>query len=268
MIIPLHEEDFDLLMNRGFYYGTKEYEQYIEYNNIRGNMQRIAEICGANEKLVRELESRAVAPVAEKHNELLERFNQEQAEEEKIRAMFADVGQVGKVVGNGQYINGKFVTDEELEEIMKENAQRETEEEEYQEQLKKQLELEKADGETSEQEIQKSVMEDVALNFSGAKWNETDYKLAEEAKLQSKFLNKLSKILKDTGQLVFKDEKNRKWILKSNTLKMVCDSENNLSALVIEKGGQISKVYEYNNDLRANKEMLMDFVLHLDKSSK
>ena len=122
MIIPLHEEDFDLLMNRGFYYGTKEYDQYIEYNNIRGNMQRIAEICGANEKLAHELQCKSVAPVAEKHNELLEKFSKEQTEEEKIRAMFADVGQVGKVVGNGHYINGEFVIDKELEEVSKKNA--------------------------------------------------------------------------------------------------------------------------------------------------
>ena len=113
MIIPLHEEDFDLLMNRGFYYGTKEYDQYIEYNNIRGNMQRIAEICGANEKLAHELQCKSVAPVAEKHNELLEKFSKEQTEEEKIRAMFADVGKVGKVVGEGQYVNGVFRTNEE-----------------------------------------------------------------------------------------------------------------------------------------------------------
>ena len=250
MIIPLHEEDFDLLMNRGFYYGTKEYEQYIEYNNIRGNMQRIAEICGANEKLAHELQNKSVAPVAEKHNELLERFNKEQTEEEKIREMFADVGQVGKVVGNGQYINGKFVTNEELDEIMKENAKREAEDED------------------SKQAIQKSVMEDVELNFSGAKWNESDYKLAEDARLQSEFLSKLSKILKDTGQLVLRDEKNRQWILKSNTLKMVCDSEDNLSALVVEKGGQISEVYEYNNEFKKDKEMLLDFVLKLGKNSK
>ena len=109
MIIPLHEEDFDLLMNRGFYYGTKEYDQYIEYQNIRGNMHRIAEMCSANEKLAHELENKAVEPVVKKHGELLERFNAETSDEDKIRAMFADVGKVGKVVGDGNYIGGIFV---------------------------------------------------------------------------------------------------------------------------------------------------------------
>lgn len=109
MIIPLHEEDFDLLMNKGFYYGTKEYDQYIEYQNIRGNMHRIAEMCSANEKLAHELENKAVEPVVKKHGELLERFSGTTSDEEKIRAMFADVGKVGKVVGEGDYIDGIFV---------------------------------------------------------------------------------------------------------------------------------------------------------------
>lgn len=99
MIIPLHEEDFDLLMNKGFYYGTKEYEQYIAYQNIRGNMKRIAEMCGANERLAHELENKAVEPVKQKHKELLEKFDTDVSDEDKIRAMFSDVGTIGKVVG-------------------------------------------------------------------------------------------------------------------------------------------------------------------------
>ena len=115
MIIPLHEEDFDLLMNRGFYYGTREYDQYIAYQNIRGSMRKIAEMCSANEKLAHELESKTVKPVVEKHVELLEKFNTETPDEDKIRAMFSDVGTVGKVKvigGDGEFIDGVFIEKE------------------------------------------------------------------------------------------------------------------------------------------------------------
>ena len=92
-IIPLHEQDFDLLMNKGFYNGTREYQQYIEYRHLRGNMQKIAEKCGANEKLAKKIQGQTVAPVVEMHHKAVDKVeNDNQLSDDEIMAMFADYG--------------------------------------------------------------------------------------------------------------------------------------------------------------------------------
>lgn len=91
-IIPLHTEDFDLLLNRGFVEETGNYEEYIEHKNLVGNMQRIHSICGSNEQLARELEAKTVRTITDKHNEVKEKFDHETQDEDAIRAMFADYG--------------------------------------------------------------------------------------------------------------------------------------------------------------------------------
>lgn len=99
-LIPLHEEDFDLLMNKGFYEGTREYEQYIEYRNIRGNMQRIAELCGQNDELRRQLESKAVKLVTDKHSEIVAKVEQQIHSAEEIaeyEKMLGTVGSIGSI---------------------------------------------------------------------------------------------------------------------------------------------------------------------------
>lgn len=70
-IIPIHESDFDLLINKGFYEGTDKFQDYIEYKHIRGNMQRIVEACQTNETLARMIQAKTVQPVIDKHKEVL-----------------------------------------------------------------------------------------------------------------------------------------------------------------------------------------------------
>lgn len=91
-MIVLHEEDFDLLLNKGFIENTKDFEEYIQYTGIRGNMQRIAERCGANEQLAYKLQNKAVKPIADKHIEVLEKFSQLTEDEDTILQEFKDVG--------------------------------------------------------------------------------------------------------------------------------------------------------------------------------
>jgi hypothetical protein len=91
-IIPLHEKDFDLLMNKGFYNGTKEYDQYVTYNHIRGNMQKIAEACGSDDGLAKQIQINAVKPITDKHIEVKAKMEHEAPDEAAIRAMFADYG--------------------------------------------------------------------------------------------------------------------------------------------------------------------------------
>lgn len=91
-IIPLHAEDFDLLLNRGFIEETGNYEEYIAHKNLVGNMQRIHSLCGSNEQLARELEAKTVRTITDKHNEVKEKFDHETQDEDAIRAMFEDYG--------------------------------------------------------------------------------------------------------------------------------------------------------------------------------
>lgn len=94
-VMPVHDTDFDLLLNRGVYEGTREYSQYIENKNIIGNMQKIAEACGTNEKLRREIEAKTVAPVVQVHRLLLDKIASNQKTEGEIRSMFANNGSIG-----------------------------------------------------------------------------------------------------------------------------------------------------------------------------
>lgn len=96
IILPLHEQDFDMLLNKGFLENTKDFEEYIQYNNIRGNLQKIRVACGNNERLARELEAQTVRPVIMKHNELMSKVVSDVPDEEEIRQMFSDYGSIVK----------------------------------------------------------------------------------------------------------------------------------------------------------------------------
>lgn len=91
-IIPLHETDFDILLNKGFVENTDRFEEYLEYNHIRGNMQMIAERCKANEELARRLEAQTILPITQKFNEVMALFEEKEIDEEAILAEFADNG--------------------------------------------------------------------------------------------------------------------------------------------------------------------------------
>ena len=72
MIIPLHEEDFDILINRGFLENSKDFFDYIEYKHIMGNMQKIAITCQGREELCRKIENQTVKPIIDKHVKIIE----------------------------------------------------------------------------------------------------------------------------------------------------------------------------------------------------
>jgi hypothetical protein len=95
-IMPLREEDFDLMLNKGFMEGTNNFTEYEIYGNIRGNMQRLAERCGQNEKLLREMNDRVLLPVVEVYDKVEKQFSNgsemTEEEEDAIRAEFADYG--------------------------------------------------------------------------------------------------------------------------------------------------------------------------------
>lgn len=92
-MIVLHESDFDMLLNRGFLENSRDFTEYIAYNGIRGNMQRIAERCGGNQELTKRIQAKAVQPITDKHNEVVARYSADMMDDEAaIMAEFADVG--------------------------------------------------------------------------------------------------------------------------------------------------------------------------------
>lgn len=91
--LVLHEEDYDLGMNKGVFEGTREYEQYMMYRGLRGNMQRIAERCGDNYQLYNVVTRKALAPVVDKHDKMETRLqHHQQGTDEEILEYFKDVG--------------------------------------------------------------------------------------------------------------------------------------------------------------------------------
>lgn len=70
IILPLHEEDFDILVNQGVLDGTGAFQQFYEHCHIRGNMQRLHQRLNSYEDKLKELESNVVAPVVTVHNSI------------------------------------------------------------------------------------------------------------------------------------------------------------------------------------------------------
>lgn len=98
--LVLHEEDYDLGMNKGVFDGTREFEQYMMYRGMQANMRRIADRCGDNYELYNLETKKIVQPVTEKHEELKELMaHRQQATAEEIAEEFKDSGkQFGETV--------------------------------------------------------------------------------------------------------------------------------------------------------------------------
>ena len=91
--LVLHEEDYDLGMNKGVFDGTREFEQYMMYRGMQANMRRIANRCGDNYELYNLETKKIVQPVMEKHEELKEIMaHRQQATAEEIAEEFKDSG--------------------------------------------------------------------------------------------------------------------------------------------------------------------------------
>lgn len=91
--LVLHEEDYDLGMNKGVFDGTREFRQYMMYQGLRANMRRIADRCGNNKVLYNLQTKEVVKPVVEKHDELKEIMaHQQQGTNEEINEEFKDLG--------------------------------------------------------------------------------------------------------------------------------------------------------------------------------
>lgn len=95
-IMPLREEDFDIYLNKGFMYGSSDFLEYEKYEHIRGNMQRIAEVCRGNERLLQQLNGQVLQPVLRLYDRVQEQFAEvpemTEQDEAAILQQFADYG--------------------------------------------------------------------------------------------------------------------------------------------------------------------------------
>lgn len=95
IIIPIHENDFDILINKGFI-GEGSYTEYYEHQQIAANFKALHIRLQNREDLLRLLERKAMQPVIEAHNSVLDKehptneFNG--ITDDKILQNFADYG--------------------------------------------------------------------------------------------------------------------------------------------------------------------------------
>ena len=92
VILRIHPEDFDILINMGFLNDTREFKQYVEYNHIRGNFAYIANVCKGNIPLRNEIISRTMEPVLDQINALEEKVSKQKMDEDEIREITKDFG--------------------------------------------------------------------------------------------------------------------------------------------------------------------------------
>lgn len=74
LIIALHKNDLDVLINRGFM-GEGSYEEYMMYSSIIGNFGRVRALCGDNNEKALEVEGRLTEPIVEGYNMVVENIN-------------------------------------------------------------------------------------------------------------------------------------------------------------------------------------------------
>lgn len=99
-IIPLHDEYFDLMVNKGYFSGSRElFAEYEEYNHIRGNMARISQMCGGENTLQRQLSSQMLKPVTDKYKEALA-LEDKEVDEAEVRKWFKEQGIGKQINGN------------------------------------------------------------------------------------------------------------------------------------------------------------------------
>lgn len=90
-IVDISEEEFVLLLNKGFVENSKNYLEYMEYMHIVGNFEKIAIACGDNKEIRRKIEEKTIKPITDKYNEIMSNMYQEMSETE-IENMFKNYG--------------------------------------------------------------------------------------------------------------------------------------------------------------------------------
>ncbi|MGP5014294.1 hypothetical protein ACTXJX_10805 [Glutamicibacter ardleyensis] len=99
IIIPVRENEFDLMVNKGFMDGTGEFREYYAYQGLRQNMRqvltRVKGIADDQRRIETHLaiEAKQVAPISEKHQQIVAATRTENEDPDALLAEFADLGE-------------------------------------------------------------------------------------------------------------------------------------------------------------------------------
>lgn len=90
LIIPIHEKDFDILVNKGVMNGTREFDQLIEYYGFTHQLRAMnKQLSSCFKSQLRNLETNTVQPIIEQHNKLLPNIEKTEEDLENILKEFA-----------------------------------------------------------------------------------------------------------------------------------------------------------------------------------
>lgn len=113
-IMPLHDDDFDLLVNKGYILNDRNlFQEFYEYNKIRGSIAKVIAMCGGENELARDISQRVLAPITDKYNEAVKPQEEKQMTKEEILALVEKEGW-GKQKGEKELVDtGGFVPADE-----------------------------------------------------------------------------------------------------------------------------------------------------------
>ena len=123
-IIPLHDTDFDLMVNKGYMDNDRTlFQEYYKYMGIRGNMQKIVVACGGENDFSRKVSSKVVKPITDKHKEAMEKHSEDVDVDNVLNMMEAE-GWGTQSDGNGEELVelSKHEDDVILQEIREQEA--------------------------------------------------------------------------------------------------------------------------------------------------
>lgn len=92
-IISMHENYYEIRLNKGFANGTEAYQEYIKHPEVNCNMREIADKCaGASNQISLAIQAKAVEPIIKLYKELMQNIHKPAGTEEELLEQFRDVG--------------------------------------------------------------------------------------------------------------------------------------------------------------------------------
>lgn len=134
LIIPVNQNDFDIMINNGFMLDNADWLQYSLYKNVAGNFARAAEVLASFPEQRKAIEGQLTIPIAEAVDKVKNK-------QEKLTENVEDILEEFKSYGTAK--TGEQLEEEKRqEELEKEIAEHMAEEEKINEVLKEEYELE------------------------------------------------------------------------------------------------------------------------------
>lgn len=99
MILPVRDDEFDIMVNKGFVDNTNEYREYYTYNGVRQNMRQVlTRVKGIQDPTLRSMtqlaiEAKQVAPIIEQHQRIVSSASSEREDPDALVAEFSSLGE-------------------------------------------------------------------------------------------------------------------------------------------------------------------------------